>query len=100
MFEKQLNESAARNLSRHLTPLHSGVGPVPAVPDHCRRRPNLDRGPGRLLHAGRQGDQDLRLHLDRRAKRIGDKAVLFRLGQDFLSLFQIQIVFGCFSPRQ
>jgi 8-amino-7-oxononanoate synthase len=28
MFEKQLNESAARNLSRRLTPLHSGVGPM------------------------------------------------------------------------
>ncbi|MCI0427194.1 MAG: 8-amino-7-oxononanoate synthase, partial [Nitrospiraceae bacterium] len=28
MFEKQLNELAARHLTRRLTPLHSGVGPV------------------------------------------------------------------------
>ncbi len=28
MFEKRLNESAARHLTRHLTPLHSGVGPI------------------------------------------------------------------------
>ncbi len=28
MFEKQLNESAARHLTRRLTPLHSGVGPM------------------------------------------------------------------------
>lgn len=28
MFEKRLNESAARHLTRRLTPLHSGVGPI------------------------------------------------------------------------
>ena len=28
MFEKRLNELAARHLTRRLTPLHSGVGPV------------------------------------------------------------------------
>ena len=28
MFEKRLNELAARHLTRHLTPLHSGVSPV------------------------------------------------------------------------
>jgi 8-amino-7-oxononanoate synthase len=28
MFEKRLEELAARHLTRHLTPLHSGVGPV------------------------------------------------------------------------
>ena len=28
MFDKQLNELAARHLTRRLTPLHSGVAPV------------------------------------------------------------------------
>ena len=28
MFEKRLHELAARHLTRRLTPLHSGVGPV------------------------------------------------------------------------
>jgi glycine C-acetyltransferase/8-amino-7-oxononanoate synthase len=28
MFEKRLNESAARHLTRRITPLHSGVGPI------------------------------------------------------------------------
>ena len=28
MFEKRLNESAAQHLTRRLTPLHSGVGPI------------------------------------------------------------------------
>ncbi len=28
MFEKRLNESAARHLTRRLTPLHSGIGPI------------------------------------------------------------------------
>ena len=31
MFEKQLRELAAKHLTRHLTPLHSGVGPVVEV---------------------------------------------------------------------
>jgi 8-amino-7-oxononanoate synthase len=31
MFEHRLNELAARHLTRHLTPLHSGVGPVVEV---------------------------------------------------------------------
>ena len=28
MFEKRLNESAARHLTRRINPLHSGVGPM------------------------------------------------------------------------
>ena len=31
MFQKQLDELAARHLTRRITPLHSGVGPVVEV---------------------------------------------------------------------